>query len=99
MIRLEDRLGAEQAQLFHHFIEVGEYGWRWREIAGALAQDKIAITDQQREDMLALAARMKMDDLVPPRDRVLPAGPLTRHSPVLASAHRRYRYADTAPST
>lgn len=35
------------------------------EIAGALAQDKIAITYQERGDMLTLAARMKMDDLVP----------------------------------
>ncbi len=32
---------------------------------GALAQDKIAITDQERADMLALAARMKTRDLVP----------------------------------
>jgi len=55
VIVLEDRLGAGQAQLFHHFIEVGEYGLALEEIAGALAQDKIAITDQERGDMLALA--------------------------------------------
>ena len=65
VIRLEGRLGAEQAQLFHHFVEVGEYGLALEEIAGALAQDKIAITDHERGDMLALARQMKMDDLVP----------------------------------
>ena len=65
VIMLEDRLGGEQAQLFHHFIEVGEYGLALEEIAGALAQDTIAITDQERGDMLALARQMKMDDLVP----------------------------------
>jgi hypothetical protein len=65
VIVLEDRLGAGQAQLCHHFIEVGEYGLALEEIAGALAQDKTAITDHERGDMLALAARMKTGDLVP----------------------------------
>jgi hypothetical protein len=51
--------------LFHEFIEVGEYGLALEEIAGALAQDAVAITDQERGDMLAPAARMQMDDLVP----------------------------------
>jgi hypothetical protein len=65
LIVLEDRLDGEQAWLFHHFIEVGEYGLALEEIAGALAQDTIAITGQERGDMLALARRMQMDDLVP----------------------------------
>jgi hypothetical protein len=43
----------------------GKYGLAREEIAGALAQDKIAITDQERGGMLALAARIRMDDLVP----------------------------------
>ena len=47
LIMLEDRPGGEQAQLLYHFIEVGEYGLALKEIAGALAQDKIAITDQE----------------------------------------------------
>ncbi len=66
LIRLDDRLGREQAQLLYQFIEVGEYGLALEEIAGALAQDQIAISNQERSDMLALARRMKMDDLVPP---------------------------------
>jgi len=65
LITVEDRLGGEQAELFHEFIAVGEYDLALEEIAGALAQDKIAITGQERADMLALAVRMQMDDLVP----------------------------------
>ena len=65
LILLEDRLGAGQAGLMHHFIEVGEYGLALEEIAGALAQDQVAISDQERGDMLALSSSMKMDDLVP----------------------------------
>jgi hypothetical protein len=65
LITLEGRLDSEQSELFHEFIAVGEYGMALEEIAGALAQDKVAITDQERGDILALAARMKMDDLVP----------------------------------
>jgi hypothetical protein len=66
LITLEDRLGREQAQEFHHYIEVGEYGLALEEIAGELAQHAIAITDQERGDILALAQHMTMeDDLVP----------------------------------
>jgi hypothetical protein len=64
LVRLEDRLGGEQAEWFLELIAVGEYGLALEEIAGALAQDKIAITDDERGDMLALAERMTMDDLV-----------------------------------
>ncbi len=62
---LDDCIGSERARLPRHFIEVGEYGLALAEIAGTLAQDAIAITGQERGDMLALAARMKLDgDLV-----------------------------------
>jgi DNA transposition AAA+ family ATPase len=62
---LENRLNGEQASLFHHYIEVKEYGLALGEAADALAQDTIAITDQEREDMLALAGRMNIDQLGP----------------------------------
>jgi hypothetical protein len=66
LIGLDDRISSEQAQLLHHFIEVGEYGLALEEIAGTLAQDAIAITGQERRDMMALAAQMKLEaDLVP----------------------------------
>jgi hypothetical protein len=65
LIGLDNRIDSEQAQLLHHFIDVGEYGLALEEIAGTLAQDTIAITLQERGDMLALAARMKLEgDLV-----------------------------------
>ena len=66
LIGLDDRIGNEQAQMLHHFTEAGEYGLALEEIAGTLAQDTIAITRQERGDMLALAAQMKLEgDLVP----------------------------------
>jgi hypothetical protein len=40
----------------HEFIAVGEYGMA-TEVAVALAREKIAITDQELGDRLALAAR------------------------------------------
>jgi hypothetical protein len=65
LIGLDDRLDREAARQLHHFIEVGEYDLALEEIAGALAYAKMAITDQERSDMLALTATMTMDDLVP----------------------------------
>lgn len=34
VIGLVDRIGREEAQLLHHFIEVGDYGLALEEIAG-----------------------------------------------------------------
>ena len=76
LIGLDDRIGRDQASLLHHFIEVGEYGLALEDIAGTLAQDAIAVTDQERLDMMALADRMKLEDgLVP---RALAACPRTQ---------------------
>jgi len=44
--------------------EVGEYGLALEDMAGMLACGKIAVTDQERGDMLAPARQMGMDDLV-----------------------------------
>ena len=75
LIGLDDRIGSEQAQWLHHVIDVGEYGLALEDMAGTLAQDAIAVTDQERADMLALAARMNLEgDLVP---RALAACPHT----------------------
>jgi hypothetical protein len=41
--------------------------WRLISRAGTPAQHKIAITDQERSDMLALTGQMKMGDVVPMR--------------------------------
>ena len=67
LIGLDDRIGSEQAQWLHHVIDVGEYGLALEEIAGTLAQDAIAITGQERGDMLVLAARMNLDGGLVPR--------------------------------
>jgi hypothetical protein len=65
LIGLGDRLQGEQAQLLHHFIDVGEYELALEEIAGTLAQHTIAITDQERSDMLTMTRQMKLGDIVP----------------------------------
>ena len=67
VIRLSDRLPADQAQWLHHVIDVGEYGLALEDMAGILAYDQIAITSQERSDMLALADRMKLKDGLVPR--------------------------------
>ena len=65
LISLDDRLDREDARLLHHFVEVGEYGLALENIAGAVAQATVAITDQERSNILALTRTMNMDDLVP----------------------------------
>ena len=67
LIRLDDRLPREQAQWLHHAAEVGEYGLALEDMAGMLAHGKIAITGAEREDMLALAGRMKLEGGLVPR--------------------------------
>jgi hypothetical protein len=59
LIGLDDRLDRKAARQLHHFIEVGEYGLALEEIAGPLVHAKVAITEQERSDMLALTATMK----------------------------------------
>ena len=61
LIAVEDRLGREQARWVHHVIDVDEYGLALEDMAGMLAHGQIAITSQERGDMLALADRMKME--------------------------------------
>jgi len=61
VIRLSDRLPAVQAQWLHHVTEAGEYGLALEDMAGLLARGQIAITSQERRDMLALAGRMKAE--------------------------------------
>jgi hypothetical protein len=51
VIRLGDRLPAGQARWLHHVVDAGEYGLALEDMAG----------------MLALAARMKLEDGVVPR--------------------------------
>lgn len=64
VIRLSDRLPAAQVQWLHHVTEVGEYGLALEDMAGMLAHAQVAITGQERGDMLTLAGQMKMAGLV-----------------------------------
>jgi hypothetical protein len=75
VIRLGDRLSGDEAQWLHHVTQVGEYGLALDDMAKILAYGKIAITDQERGDMLALAERIKVRGRRgPPGSRGLPAG-------------------------
>jgi hypothetical protein len=64
LILVEDRMGSERAREAYHFIEVNEYALALEEIAGVLGHVRTAITDQERDDMLALARQMTVQDFV-----------------------------------
>ena len=61
---VEDRLGREQARWVHHVIDVDKYGLALEDMVGILAHAKAPVHDQERADMLDLARKMHMDDLV-----------------------------------
>jgi hypothetical protein len=61
VIIFSDRLPADQTQWLHHVVEVGEYGLALGDLAAMLTYDKIAVTDQERGDIVALARQMGMD--------------------------------------
>ena len=67
VIRLADRLPPDEARWLCHVVEAGEYGLALEDMAGMLAHGKIAITGAEREDMLALAGRMKLEGGLVPR--------------------------------
>ncbi|MGH3194586.1 MAG: MafI family immunity protein [Streptosporangiaceae bacterium] len=65
LIMLEDRLGSQDARQAHEFIDVDEYGLALEQMAGVLAAAGTPVTDQERDDMLALNCKMQMDARVP----------------------------------
>jgi hypothetical protein len=64
VIRLNDRLPAGQVRWLHHVTEVGEYGLALEDMAAMLTRAQIAITDQERDDVLSLARQMEIDNRV-----------------------------------
>jgi hypothetical protein len=64
LIMVEDRLGPEQARWVHHVIDVDEYELALDDMVGILAHAGAPVTDQERADMLDLARKMRIDDLV-----------------------------------
>lgn len=83
LARQDDRLSVDDARLIHEFIDVGECGLALEQIADVLSEDKVALRDDERTEMLALNARMEMGDRVPdalglcPTFSVPPAGDST----------------------
>jgi hypothetical protein len=67
LIGLEDRLDSDDAAIIHQFTGARHYGLALEDMAGMLAHGTIAITGAEREDMLALAARMKLEGGLVPR--------------------------------
>jgi hypothetical protein len=65
VISLSGRLPADQAQWLHHVVDAGEYGLALEDLTAMLAYGKIAVSDQERSDIEALARQMAMD-LAPP---------------------------------
>ena len=61
VISFSGRLPADQAQWLHHAVDVGEYGLALEDLAAMLTHDKITVTDQERDDITALAWQMEMD--------------------------------------
>ena len=72
VIRLSDRLPDDQVRWLHHVTEVGEYDLALEDMARMLTFGQIMITDQEREDMLALAHQMEMDNRVSDALRTCP---------------------------
>jgi hypothetical protein len=61
VISFSDRLPADHARWLHHVVDVGEYGPALEDLAAMLAHGKIAISDQARGDITALARQRRMD--------------------------------------
>ena len=61
VIIFSDRLPADRAEWVHHVVDVGEYGLALEDLAAMLVHDKIAITDQERADIVSLARQMGMN--------------------------------------
>ena len=78
LILVEDRMGPGRATGSAPFHRGGRVRLALEEIAGVLGLVRAAITDQERDDMLALARRMTVDDFV---SRALESCPRARGRP------------------
>lgn len=65
LIRLDDRLRGKDITLIAEFIDVNELGLALEQLADVLSEDEQPLASDERADMLALVARMQMDDRVP----------------------------------
>lgn len=65
LIRLEDRLAAEQVRFIHELIDGDEWGVALEQIADVLAEDEMVLREDERADLIALNDRMGMGSRVP----------------------------------
>lgn len=65
LIRLDDRLPGKDVTLIAEFIDANELGLALEQMADVLSEDGQPLSADERADMLALAARMRMGDRVP----------------------------------
>jgi hypothetical protein len=65
VIRLDDRLQGEDVTEIDEFIGHNELGLALEWMADALSETVQPLSADERDDMLALVARMEMDDRVP----------------------------------
>jgi hypothetical protein len=60
LVRLDDRLPAQDLDLITEFIDANELGLALEQMADALGGGELALWPDERADMLALAVRMQM---------------------------------------
>lgn len=65
LIRLDDRLPGKDVTLIAEFIDANELGLALEQMADVLSEDETPLSADERDDMLGLVDRMRMDDRVP----------------------------------
>jgi hypothetical protein len=74
-IWVEERLSSVDLAQVHEFIDVGEYGLTLEFLADAVAEQGMAVPNDERRDMLVVARVMEMeDDVAALLDAQPPAG-------------------------
>lgn len=62
LVRLDDRMSVKDLVLIAEFVDVGELGLALEQMADVLSEEDLAVSDDERTDMLALADRMKISN-------------------------------------
>jgi hypothetical protein len=65
LIRLDDRLPGTDVTLIAEFIDANELGLALEQMADLLSENGKPLSTDERDGMLALVDRMRMDDRVP----------------------------------
>lgn len=73
LVRLRDRLPADQVTLIAEFIDTNELGLALEQLADVLSEDEQPLFADERADILALADRMQMSGRVPDALTLCPA--------------------------